>query len=116
MIEAVRSFWVRRRDVFEQPVLGIQDEVSFDVVRGAIESAFAPESAPSFLKRVERQRLRVRDFEGVLRKGLLGSAAGAACGKLGDADRGQIRELYLASVEHVAPELRARFLKVYAYY
>jgi hypothetical protein len=104
------------RDVFEKPVLGIQDEVSFDVVRGAIDSAFAPQSAASFLKQVERQRLRVRDFEGVLRKGLLGSAAGAAYGKLGDADRGQIRELYLASVEHVAPELRAKFLKVYAYY
>ena len=102
--------------MFEKPVLGIQDEVSFDVVRSAIESAFAPQSAASFLKQVGRQRLRVRDFEGVLRKGLLGSPAAAAYGKLGDADRGQIRELYLASVEHVAPELRAKFLKVYAYY
>ena len=35
---------------------------------------------------------------------------------LGDSDRGQARELYLSLVEKVTPELRGRFLKVYAYY
>ena len=52
----------------------------------------------------------------VLSKGLLGQEALAAYGNLGNLDRGQIRELYLASVEHVAPELRAKYLKIYAYY
>jgi hypothetical protein len=36
--------------------------------------------------------------------------------KLGNADQGQIREFYLASVEKVDPALRAKYLKLYAYY
>jgi hypothetical protein len=102
--------------MFEKPVLEVQDAVSYDVVRSAIQSALAPASAGKFLKQVDGQRIRVRDFETVLGKGLLGQEAIAAYGRLGDLDRGQIRELYLASVEHVAPELRAKYLKVYAYY
>jgi hypothetical protein len=102
--------------MFEKPVLGAEDGPSFDVVRSAIQAAFAPAAAGRFLKHVDAQRLRVRDFESVLGKGLLGQEAIAAYGRLGNLDRGQIRELYLASVEHVAPELRAKYLKVYAYY
>jgi hypothetical protein len=102
--------------MFEKPVLGVEDGPSFDVVRSAIQAAFAPAVAGRFLKQVDAQRLRVRDFEAVLDKGLLGQEAIAAYGQLGNLDRGQIRELYLASVEHVAPELRAKYLKVYAYY
>jgi hypothetical protein len=102
--------------MFEKPVLEVEDGPSFDVVRSAIQAAFAPAAADRFLKRVEAQRLRVRDFESVLGKTLLGQEAIAAYGRLGNLDRGQIRELYLASVEHVAPELRAKYLKIYAYY
>jgi hypothetical protein len=102
--------------MFEKPVLGVEDGPSYNVVRSAIQAAFAPAAADKFLKRVEAQRLRVRDFESVLAKGLLDRGAIAAYGRLGNLDRGQIRELYLASVEHVAPELRAKYLKIYAYY
>jgi hypothetical protein len=102
--------------MFEKPVLELEDGPSYDVVRSAIQAAFAPAAADRFLKRVEGQRLRVRDFESVLGKTLLGQEAIAAYGRLGNLDRGQIRELYLASVEHVAPELRAKYLKIYAYY
>jgi hypothetical protein len=102
--------------MFEKPVLGVEDGPSYDVVRSAIQAAFAPATAGRFLRQVEAQRLRVRDFESVLGKRLLGQEAIAAYGRLGNLDRGQIRELYLASVEHVAPELRAKYLKVYAYY
>ena len=102
--------------MFEKPVLEVQDSASFDVVRSAIQSALSSSSAAKFLKHLEGQRLRVRDFEAVLGKGLLGHEAVAAYGRLGDLDRGQIRELYLESVEHVAPELRKKYLKVYAYY
>ncbi|HEY3990831.1 MAG TPA: hypothetical protein VGM02_16125 [Acidobacteriaceae bacterium] len=102
--------------MFEKPVLEVQDAASYDAVRSAIQSALSSNSAGRFLKRLESQRLRVRDFETVLTKGLLGQEAIAAYGRLGDLDRGQIRELYLESVEHVAPELRAKYLKAYAYY
>ena len=36
--------------------------------------------------------------------------------KLDNSDQGQIRELYLASLERVAPELREKFFRLYAYY
>jgi hypothetical protein len=102
--------------MFEKPVLGVEDGPSYDVVRSAIQAAWAPSSAGKFLKKLDGQRMRVRDFEKVLAKGLLGQEAIAAYERLGDLDRGQIRELYLESVEHVAPELRAKYLKAYAYY
>jgi hypothetical protein len=51
-----------------------------------------------------------------LASGLLGAEASAAYAALGDSDRGHVREQYLSMVEQVAPELRAKFLKVYAYY
>jgi hypothetical protein len=102
--------------MFEKPVLEVQDSASYDVVRSAIHAALAPAAAGRFLKQIEGQRMRVRDFETVLAKQLLGQEAIAAYGRLGDLDRGQIRELYLESIEHVTPELRAKYLKVYAYY
>jgi hypothetical protein len=102
--------------MFEKPVLGVEDAASYDVVRSAIQSALSSNAAAKFLKQLESRRLRVRDFESVLGKGLLGQDAIAAYGRLGDLDRGQIRELYLESVEHVAPELRAKYLKAFAYY
>jgi hypothetical protein len=77
---------------------------------------FAPRNVAGYLKRVQRSRLRVRDFEGLLERGLLGASSAEAYRVLGDSDRGQARELYLSLVEQVGPELRRRFLKVYAYY
>jgi hypothetical protein len=102
--------------MFEKPVLEVEDSASYDVVRSAIQSVLSSHAAGKFLKQLESQRLRVRDFETVLGKGLLGQEAVAAYARLSDLDRGQIRELYLESVEHVAPELRAKYLKTYAYY
>jgi hypothetical protein len=102
--------------MFEKPVLEVEDVRSYDIVRSAIHTAFASPATDKFLKRIAAERLRVRDFESVLGKALLGKEALAAYSTLGNLDRGQIRELYLASVEHVAPELRAKHLKIYAYY
>jgi hypothetical protein len=65
---------------------------------------------------MERFGLRIRDFELVLREGILGASTQAEYNRLGNGDQGQIREFYLASLEHVAPELRTKFFKLYAYY
>jgi hypothetical protein len=65
---------------------------------------------------LERAKLRIRDFEIVLGKGMLGSKIRDEYSRLGNGDQGQIRELYLAALEHVAPELREKFFKLYAYY
>ena len=102
--------------LYEQPVLPISDPQTFGAVKSAIESSFSSGHVAEFLKSLERSKLRIRDFEDVLGKGHLGPNTAAEYNRLGNADQGQIRELYLASLEHVAPELREKFLKLYAYY
>src|SRR5271163_4663565 len=102
--------------MFEQATLPVQDEKTFAEVIEALNQAFSPRSIEDFLHRVKRSGLRARDFEGVLGKGLLGKQVPALYAALGNGDQGQVRERYLRQVEQVAPELRARFLKVYAYY
>jgi hypothetical protein len=102
--------------MFEQAMLAVQDEKTFAEVHSALEVAFARQKVESFLSSVQRNRLRARQFEAILASGLLGSEAPAKYAALGDSDRGQIREQYLSMVEKVDPAIRARFLKVYAYY
>ena len=102
--------------LYEQPLLPISDPQTFNAVKGAIETSFAAGHVAEFLKSLERSKLRIRDFEDVLGKGNLGASAASEYNRLGDGDQGQIRELYLASLEQVAPELREKFFKLYAYY
>jgi hypothetical protein len=102
--------------LYEQPVLPISDPQTFGAVKTAIESSFSAGRVAEFLKSLERSKLRIRDFEDVLDKGNLGASTAAEYSRLGNADQGQIRELYLASLERVAPELREKFFKLYAYY
>ena len=101
---------------YQQPVLPIADPQIFGAVKSAIEFSFSSGHVADFLKSLERSKLRIRDFETVLGKGVLGEATTAEYKRLGNSDQGQIRELYLASLERVAPELREKFFKLYAYY
>ena len=101
---------------YQQAILAIQDPDTFRLVRESIASAFSPSRAAEFLKSVERASLRIRHFEDVLGKGLLGASTAAEYGQLQPGDQGQIRELYLASLEHVSLDLRDRYFKLYAYY
>jgi hypothetical protein len=101
---------------YQQAVLTIQDPHVFGVVREAIASAFSPAGAADFLKSIDRASLRVRNFEGVVEKGLLGASTSAEYKRLAPGDQGQIREFYLASLEHVSLDLRDRFFQLYAYY
>jgi hypothetical protein len=102
--------------MFVQAVLPIEDEAHFALVKSSLEPLFASGRVAGFLSQVKRSGLRVRNFEGLLERGLLGASTAAAYQALGNADRGQTRELYLSLVEQVPLELRTRFLKVYAYY
>ncbi len=101
---------------FEQPILPIVDPQSYDAVHSAIEAAFSSAKVTGFLKSLASNNVRVRDFEGVVAKGLLGARTKADYAGLGNADQGQIREFYLASLERVAPDVREHFFKLYAYY
>ncbi len=102
--------------MFEQATLPVQDEATFQAVQASLEKAFAPEQVSTFLGRLLRGKLRARQFEAILASGLLGSDTAAWYARLGDSDRGHVRERYLSMVEQVAPELRTRYFKVYAYY
>ena len=102
--------------MFVQTVLPIENEPRFAEVKAALEPLFAPGNVARYLQQVLRAKLRVRNFEGLLERGLLGATTAQAYKALSDSDRGQARELYLSLVEQVGPELRGKFLKVYAYY
>jgi hypothetical protein len=102
--------------MFEQAVLPVQNEKTFAEVHEALEGALRPAQVADFLRNIKRAKLRARQFEAVLAAGLLGPETSAKYAALGDSDRGQIRELYLNLIERVDPAIRARFLKVYAYY
>jgi hypothetical protein len=102
--------------MYEQAALPVQDEKTFGEVIQALGAAFSARNVEDFLHRMKRAGLRARDFESVLRKGLLGKDVPARYGALANSDQGQVREKYLWLVEQVAPELRTRFFKVYAYY
>ena len=101
---------------YHKPELQVADPQAFSAVRQAIESAFAAAGVKDFLKSVARAGLRIRDFEAVLRKGILGAPTAGEYNRLGNGDQGQIRELYLASLEKISPELRQKYFKLYAYY
>ena len=102
--------------LYQQPVLAISDAETFHAVKAEIDQSFSSDQVNGFLKSLKRSKVRIRDFEAVLGKGYLGSATAANYSRLDNSDQGQIRELYLASLEHVAPELREKFFKLYAYY
>ena len=102
--------------MYEQAAIPVEDQQAFGVVKSAIDASFSSAKVSDFLKSLDRSKLRVRDFENVLATGKLGHAAQAEYAKLGNADQGQIRELYLSHLEKVDPELRKKFLKIYAYY
>ena len=106
----------RTRALYERPVLGVEDEATFREVKAGIDSRFSEGGIQDFLRSLDRASLRIRDFEDVLAAGKLGPATAGLYEKLSPGDQGQIRELYLASLEQVALPLRDRFFKLYAYY
>ena len=102
--------------MYEQPVLTVADPAGYRAVKTAIEGVFSVPHVEAFLRSLERNKLRIRDFEAVLSHGLLGNSTQAGYAALGNSDQGQIREFYLASLDRISPELRNRFFKLYAYY
>ena len=102
--------------MYEQAVIAVGNPEAFGTVREAIQSSFSSGKVAGFLSALESGKLRIREFEQVLGAGKLGAAAATDYDKLGDGDQGMIRELYLSTLEQVDPELRRKFLKVYAYY
>ena len=101
---------------YQQAAIHVADPETFSTVRSAIANSFSTRRVADFLKALDRAAIRVRDFESVLAQGLLGAGTAGDYNRLVNGDQGQIREFYLASLEQVAPDLRNRFFKLYAYY
>jgi hypothetical protein len=102
--------------MFDQAVFPVQNEPQFQELSQRIEAAFASNRADLFLSSVARKKLRVRQFEEILKLGLLGEDSPALYQALPVSDQSLIREKYLARIEKVPADLRQRFLKIYAYY
>jgi hypothetical protein len=100
----------------QQAILTVSDPATFHSVQAAVEDSFSAAKIESFLKSLKSANLRIRDFEDVLQAGKLGPDAAAGYAKLDNSDQGQIRELYLASLEKVDLSLRDKYFKLYAYY
>jgi hypothetical protein len=101
---------------FEQAAIAVQDQQGYAELHARIDAAFDAHDVEVFLSRVGKSKLRIRDFEGVLTRGLLGKEAAGVYQALPVSDQALTRERYLQQVEAVPPELRQRYLKVYAYY
>jgi hypothetical protein len=102
--------------MFEQAAIAVRDEQGYQRLHALIDAAFDVRDVEVFLDRVTRSKLRIRDYETILKRGLLGSEAIALYEALPVSDQGLTRERYLRLVEKVPVELRQRYLKVYAYY
>jgi len=102
--------------MFEQAPIAVQDQKGFAQLHALMAAVFAPGEVEVLLSRVKGAKLRVRDFESVIRRGYLGKEALALYQSLPVSDQGQTREQYLRLVEKVPADLRQRYLKVYAYY
>jgi uncharacterized protein YigA (DUF484 family) len=101
---------------FEQAAIAVQNEQGYAELHALIDAAFDARDVEIFLSRVGRSKRSIRDFEGALQRGLLGKEAAELYRALPVSDQAQTRERYLRLVEAVPPELRQRYLKVYAYY
>ena len=102
--------------MYEQATIAVENQSGFGAVKSAIDDSFSNGKISDFLKSLERSKLRIRHFEEVAAAGKLGPQVSATYGSLGDGDQGMIREHYLSTLEKVDPELRRKYLKVYAYY
>ena len=102
--------------MFEQVAIAVQDEQGFARLHALIDALFDARDVEVFLNRVRKSKLRIRDYEGILARGLLGKEAIALYHALPVSDQGLTRERYLRLVEAVPLELRQRYLRVYAYY
>jgi hypothetical protein len=102
--------------MFEQAGIAVQDEQQYAKLHTLIDAAFDSRDVEVFLTRVIKSKLRIRDYEAVLRKGFLGKDAVGLYQGLPVSDQGLTRERYLRLVEAVPLELRQRYFRVYAYY
>ncbi len=102
--------------MFEQAEIAVRDERGYAQLHALIDAAFDARDIEVFLNRVKKAKLRIRDYETILKRGLLGRDAVRFYEALPVSDQGLTRERYLRLVEAVPLELRERYFRTYAYY
>jgi len=107
---------------FEQATIRVEKEKEFEELKSAVSSAFSTQNVEKFLKRIDREGLRVRDWDAVVARKVLEKVTEAPvkAQTLHDAltvsDQAQIREFYLSRLEEVDHKLRTKYQKIYRYY
>ncbi|HVZ83918.1 MAG TPA: hypothetical protein VG893_09600 [Terracidiphilus sp.] len=102
--------------MFEQAAIAVQDEKGYAKLHSLLDAAFDAREVDVLLSRAQRSKVRIRDFEAMLKKGYLGKEAPALYKALPVSDQALTRERYLRLVERVPQDLRERYFKAYAYY
>ena len=102
--------------MFEQAPIAVRNEQGYAQLHALIDAAFDTRDVEVLLDRTLRFKLRIRDFEGVMARGMLGKEAAALYAALPVSDQALTRERYLRLVEAVPVELRQRYFRAYAYY
>ena len=102
--------------MFEQAAIAVRDERGYAQLHALIDAAFDTRDVEVFLNRVTKSKLRIRDYENVLKRGLLGKEAVGLYEALPVSDQGLTRERYLRLVEAVSLDLREKYFRIYAYY
>ena len=102
--------------MFEQAEIAVQDQLGYTKLHALIDAAFDLRDVEVLLTRVSKAKVRIRDYETVLKRGYLGKEAPALYAALPVSDQGLTRERYLRLVEAVPLELRQRYFRIYAYY
>jgi hypothetical protein len=108
---------------FEQAAIKVDKAEEFGQLQRAVEEALSPDKVKGFLKRLQRGKIRIRDFDAVLVTKTLEATMGRAdlsarqlYGSLTLSDQAQMREFYLSKLETVDITLRHKFKKLYQYY
>ena len=110
---------------FEQATIKVEQEKEFGELKSAIERVFRPEQVEKFLKRVEKEGIRVRQWDKVITQSVIervddkfgkSTTARKLYEALPVSDQAQMREFYLSKLEAVSQELRTKYKKIYQYY
>ena len=102
--------------MFEQAAIAVQDEQGYAKLHALIDAAFDARDVDVLLSRATRSKIRIRDYETILKRGFLGKDGPALYAALPVSDQALTRERYLWLVEQVPLELRQRYFRIYAYY
>ncbi|HYY70266.1 MAG TPA: hypothetical protein VE734_11085 [Terriglobales bacterium] len=107
---------------FVQAAIPIQDVEGYERLRSVFERLFGSE-VETFLKAVQKSKLLIRDFEGVLASGAMeksdrrlaqmGTTVRALYESLPLSDQAQVREFYLVRLEQVEEAIRRKFHRAY---